>query len=229
MIKAGGLPPILMEPVVGCSVCEGNISPDVVAYSSYLKTLYNTNWAYSAFATNNPNNGLMGWAIIGLPLINTRITGLLTGGNDYHSRVFAHETIHDFWGLDEYFGMVDDYNSHNYIRNGNTVDINDSPVKCLMNLSGNSICGWTAGQIGWTEKVHRMKLSTVPEGLTYTISEMATESGTKSFAQSSEHSLGLGSLVSIYTPYYQTLENNNYTFHHLGTRRHSFSTGQGIE
>jgi hypothetical protein len=122
----------------------------VAAWSNYLRSSYNADWAFAIFVVDSLNDadgafttGYCAYAYLGGPFF------IMTYDNDGYgianmNYVAAHEMAHIFYATDEYNGATE--------RSGylNVADIEGSG--CIMN-TGNSWCisDGTIGQLGWRD------------------------------------------------------------------------------
>ncbi len=135
----------------------GGAQARCIAYNAALRTVNNTDWAYSAFVAANPtgptaySDGYAAWAYLGGPY-----AALLQHSFGWSfKQVFAHESAHAFRACDEYSvagyggcsscaGCIDTGAS-----NGNCEVCTANPVSCMMRSNAFSLCSYTISQLGW--------------------------------------------------------------------------------
>jgi hypothetical protein len=159
------------------------VDPNIqdAAYAAYVyneaaRKRFGADWAYTSFiadSRNEPGNrfrgaGYTAYAMLGGPYL---VQPFPAGNNDPNdlgeillfSQIFQHETVHIFWGLDEYPSAPSQCSSiSGYLAYTNSNKQSLLPdgkiagcptyVPCLMwgarNREDRPICRWTAGQIG---------------------------------------------------------------------------------
>jgi hypothetical protein len=152
-------------------------------YNEDGRKRFGTDWVYTAFIANSRNEpghvfsgsvggaGYTAYANLGGPYLVQPFPAGAVNPNylsevDLFSKIFQHEMVHIFWGLDEYTAAISDCHSlSGYLRYPNKNKLSVSPdgtvggcfrdyFNCLMWNSraseeeGRPICYYTAGQIG---------------------------------------------------------------------------------
>ncbi len=132
------------------------------AYANYLRTTYNTDWAYAFIVVDSLNNayggfpsGYFAWAYMGGPHSIMTYDNDGYGINNMHT-VATHETGHIFLAEDEYcspgYACCDvGATGYLYIPNTNCEKDNPSSVDCIMKYNSDVICQYTYGQLGWQD------------------------------------------------------------------------------
>ncbi len=139
------------------------------AFANATRAQLGTDWGYSVWIARDQNDGnhmfadnTFGFAALGGPYV------VMTYNNDGYgigsmNAVFAHESGHIFFADDEYSGSGShsgDRTGYENVLNGNAVDdsvpAHITNVGCIMRgttapFTGNQICGFTKGQIGWND------------------------------------------------------------------------------
>ena len=193
---------------------EGSHYTRVEAYNTWLRSTYNTDWAYSVFFAYNPSpapssfvNGYGGYSVEGGPYIQILFQWFGNG-----SPTVTHETGHIFGALDEYYlsgyggcggGAFNNFGTG--IPNGNCMVANVNSVDCIMKQNSNTLCSYTPAHIGWINKVPEIYMETNPPGLNITV-----EGVNKISPQSFPWGRGTEVNISVVTP--QTLNGKTYEF-----------------
>ncbi|HSE39121.1 MAG TPA: PPC domain-containing protein, partial [Acidobacteriota bacterium] len=144
------------------------------SFNSNLRSIYGTNWAYSAFIGYNPppapfyfTDNKYAFAFFGGPY-----TQLLFQGIGYDGSTMTHETGHIFWACDEYYapgyggctscGACNPNGPRPTAQNGNCEFCNTAAVSCVMRNSRHTLCDHTPQQIGWGTLVETELPNAVP-------------------------------------------------------------------
>jgi len=139
------------------------------AFADATRAQFGADWGYVVWIARDQidgdkkfADGTFGFAALGGPYV------VMTYNNDGYgiggmNAVFAHESGHTFNADDEYFtsgSMSGDRTGYQNVLNGNA-EKDSSPVHitnvgCIMRgltppFTGNQICGFTKGQIGWND------------------------------------------------------------------------------
>jgi hypothetical protein len=138
-------------------------------FANYTRDSLGTDWGYIVWVADSSADGngqfadnRFGFAALGGPYVVMTYdnNGYGIGGMD---AVFAHETCHIFYALDEYSGSgadSDDRSGYENVLNGNALDAGTpgpiTNVGCIMRggtspYTNNQVCGFTKGQIGWND------------------------------------------------------------------------------
>ncbi|HSQ61301.1 MAG TPA: putative Ig domain-containing protein, partial [Acidobacteriota bacterium] len=123
------------------------------AYNNDLRAAHDTDWAFSIFVVNTPDNsnascsppGSVAWAYLGGPYVYMlRFSTWAAQSYDYQVTVPMHEFGHTFMATDEYDA---------YITYSGYLDVPDRafPV-CVMNVhDSTSVCQASRDQFGWRD------------------------------------------------------------------------------
>ena len=187
----------------------GDYSSRVEAYNTWLRSTYQTDWAYSIFFSYNPppaparfKNKLGAYAFLGGPY--TQI--LFTFFEDSNGASVSHESGHIFWAVDEYYdGCHGADNTKSGFPNGNCESSNVNSVDCMMKYSSYSLCAFTPAHIGWITEIPRYSVKTNPPGLLVSIDNVQRVSP-QEFPWERESKVG----ISVVTP--QILNAKRYDF-----------------
>jgi hypothetical protein len=131
------------------------------AFNTAQRIANKTNWSVVSFVAYNPSpaptkftDGYFAYSYIGGPYSQLlfRNDGWATSQYDI---VNAHETGHLFGAQDEYYqagygGCTSCGVSRNGVLNANCEYCNPNAISCMMRNNSLGLCGYTAGQIGWT-------------------------------------------------------------------------------
>lgn len=155
----------------------------VAAFNDSLRQNDGTDWAYTGLLIYNPppapaafQDGTANYAYLGGPLVSVNyqsgfVRYLPNAVVPNIGGLFAHETGHIFWALDEYSWSSTGSGAAGVgprpeIPNGNFQGDNPLSVPCVMRLDEiTSMCSYTAAQVGWIQKPHFTTLTTEPAGL----------------------------------------------------------------
>jgi hypothetical protein len=121
----------------------------VVAFVQQIRREQRTDWAYAAYFTKYTVCHF-GYANIGGPrLVIQWLNG--SWGPDNIDRVFAHETGHIFYALDEYGDNCKCAQPSGYWKgtNGNCKNCPTPQLPCLMNRNTLKLCFYSRRQLGW--------------------------------------------------------------------------------
>ena len=141
---------------------EGEYRDSLIAYNTFLREFYQTDWAYSVFVGYNPSpaptewkNGGSAYAWVGGPRVQMLFRNNGWSEEDF-TRVLAHETGHIFWACDEYYpggctscGVCFADGPRPDVLNGNCEYCNPNAVPCIMRSNTYAFCAFTPPQIGW--------------------------------------------------------------------------------
>ena len=117
------------------------------AYADLTRRATNSDWAYTVFVADDTNDadhmfagssGLFAYAMLGGPMVVMTYHNDGWGIDDM-AMVFAHETAHMFYTLDEYAGsgaVYGDFSGYLNVQNLNAVDGNPSPATIVPSLMG---------------------------------------------------------------------------------------------
>ena len=140
---------------------SGDKQTRVAAFNTAQRIAYKTNWSVVSFVGYNPSpaastfkDGYFAYAYLGGPYSQLlfRNDGWATSNYDI---VNAHETGHLFRAQDEYYqagygGCTSCEASTNGVLNANCEYCNPNAISCMMRSNSLGLCGYTAGQLGWT-------------------------------------------------------------------------------
>lgn len=130
---------------------SGRKAEKVTAFNTVLKARAGSDWAYSAFVINYPvpyDSNPKGYAYLGGPYTHQKY-----GADHVFAQMFAHETGHIFWALDEYTATcncgVCGSGPRPEVLNANCRACSPDRVACIMD-GGWALCPYTALQLGWS-------------------------------------------------------------------------------
>ena len=140
---------------------SGDKMARTAAFNTARRIANKTNWSVVSFVAYNPSpapstfkDGYFAYAYVGGPYSQLlfRNDGWGTGQYDI---INAHETGHLFRAQDEYYqagygGCTSCGVSTNGVLNANCEYCNPNAISCMMRNNSLGLCGYTAGQIGWT-------------------------------------------------------------------------------
>ena len=151
------VPNWVSEIMASFGYSSGSHYDRVMAYNTWAKANYGTNWAFSSFIEYNPppagtafTDGYAAWAYLGGPYSNLLYRSFTWAFNT----VYSHETGHIFKACDEYYqygygGCTSCGTCSHGINNGNCEYCNPQAVACMMRGSDDALCAYTPGQVGW--------------------------------------------------------------------------------
>jgi hypothetical protein len=133
-----------------------------------MRNAYNANWSVVTYTAYNPvgapstfTDGYFAYFWNTYIQMCFRNDGWATGSYDI---INAHETGHNFGASDEYYqagygGCTSCAVASNGVLNGNCEYCNASAQPCMMRGNSTTLCGYTPGQLGWTN-VRNVSVST---------------------------------------------------------------------
>lgn len=129
------------------------------AFNAWARSYYNTNWSVLSFIGYNPTGAPSTFTDGYFAYTWNTYTQLLYRNDGWgvsqYDIVNAHETGHIFGASDEYYqpgygGCTSCAPASNGVLNGNCEYCNQSAGACMMRGNSLQLCGYTPGQVGWT-------------------------------------------------------------------------------
>jgi hypothetical protein len=151
------VPNWVSEIMASFGYSSGSHYDRVMAYNTWARSHYGTNWAFSSFIEYNPppagtafTDGYAAWAYLGGPYSNLLYRSFTWPFNT----VYSHESGHIFKACDEYFqsgygGCMSCGTCSHGINNGNCEYCNPQAVACMMRGNDDALCAYTPGHLGW--------------------------------------------------------------------------------